>query len=137
MKGAGPGDIIMLFVHDEFLPCNATLSNVDNISAYPIRAMSLIFESGEIIHDATFNPSDERKIRQLSIPYSVYDGLFLYQRGGVHWLWKMHQSQFPGAMLADDMGLGKTRQVSLLFDIDIPCVTYFFKLLHLNHFLIF
>lgn len=30
---------------------------------------------------------------------------------GVQWLWKMHNNEYGGALLADDMGVGKTVQV--------------------------
>lgn len=109
-----PGDIIVLFAHDESLPYNATLTNIENTYAYPIRAMNLILENAEPIQDTTFNPLDDGKMGPLTVPYSVYNDLFLYQREGIHWLWKMHQNHLPGAILADEMGLGKTRQVQFL-----------------------
>lgn len=36
---------------------------------------------------------------------------YAHQIEGVNWLWKMHQHEYGGALLADDMGLGKTVQV--------------------------
>lgn len=93
-----PGDIIVLFVQDEILPYNATLTNIENTYAYPIRAMNLILENAEPIQDITFNPLDG-KMGSLTVPYSVYNDLFLYQREAIQWLWKMHQNHLPGAIL--------------------------------------
>ncbi|VDP70981.1 unnamed protein product [Echinostoma caproni] len=44
------------------------------------------------------------------LPHALYKQLYSYQRDGVQWLWKLHNSA-PGGVLADDMGLGKTVQV--------------------------
>ncbi|CAH8494429.1 unnamed protein product [Dicrocoelium dendriticum] len=44
------------------------------------------------------------------LPRSLYDKLYPYQRDGVRWLWRLHNTG-PGGVLADDMGLGKTLQV--------------------------
>ncbi len=48
-----------------------------------------------------------------SLPKSLFDKLYDYQREGIAWLWNLHRKS-PGGILADDMGLGKTFQVSSL-----------------------
>ena len=47
-----------------------------------------------------------------SIPRSLYDYLFEYQRAGVAWLWRHHLAGAPGCILGDDMGLGKSIQTA-------------------------
>ncbi|KAM7542613.1 hypothetical protein Aperf_G00000006586 [Anoplocephala perfoliata] len=43
------------------------------------------------------------------LPHRLYEKLYPYQKEGVAWLWKLHNTS-PGGILADDMGLGKTLQ---------------------------
>jgi len=45
-----------------------------------------------------------------SIPGSLWDKLFPYQKTAVKWLWELH-CQNTGGIIADEMGLGKTVQI--------------------------
>lgn len=47
---------------------------------------------------------------EYSIPESIYDQLFDYQKVAVRWLWELHQ-QKVGGILGDEMGLGKTIEI--------------------------
>lgn len=52
------------------------------------------------------------KIGKLRIPHNLFEKLYDYQKEGVEWLWKVHNTKPSGGILCDDMGLGKTIQVS-------------------------
>lgn len=66
----------------------------------------LAIEHGEVVE----KPNDHALDGGLRVPGDVWSRLYDYQREGVTWLWKLHQSG-NGGILGDEMGLGKTIQV--------------------------
>lgn len=62
--------------------------------------------------EAEEDEDDEEVILEggLSMPASLFDKLFDYQKTGLKWLFELHKQQ-SGGVLADEMGLGKTVQV--------------------------
>lgn len=75
--------------------------------------LSSAFPDGEILcqEDQEGKKSDV-EIGDLRIPSNLYEKLYGYQKEGVKWLWKVHNTKPTGGVLCDDMGLGKTIQVS-------------------------
>eukprot|EP01114_Cavostelium_apophysatum_P005908 TRINITY_DN17082_c0_g1_i1.p1 TRINITY_DN17082_c0_g1~~TRINITY_DN17082_c0_g1_i1.p1 ORF type:complete len:287 (-),score=54.09 TRINITY_DN17082_c0_g1_i1:90-950(-) len=59
-----------------------------------------------------FSTKKRDKPKHFTLPAKLHDYLKGYQREGVAWLWKMHESDDKsGGILGDDMGLGKTVQI--------------------------
>ncbi|KAL6888312.1 hypothetical protein ACP4OV_009338 [Aristida adscensionis] len=121
------GNTVVMVGLDVAIGANSTLTNEEEIYAYPIRDMKLSLLADESVKDEKRNstkalnnqaPKDfilkavgNRRGKAFRIPYSIYNILYPHQREALQWLWTIHSKE-TGAIIADDMGLGKTLEVS-------------------------